>query len=230
MKYQSPVYSDARGSVAGLTYSRNRGGLYTRARVVVTNPNSTRQQDIRNAMSQLSEYWLTGLTADQRTAWSNYAANVQVRDKLGALIHISGQNHFLRSNLPRQQASLPIVADGPTVYTLPAIVPPSFTASEATTDYTISYDDVEAWCAETDAAMLIYEGRPQNATRVYFRGPYRFNSTELGGSSLPPSSPLNLPSLFTLAEGQHTNLRFRISRADGRLSTSYYVGPVAVGA
>lgn len=230
MIFQSPVFSDARGSIAGVTYSRNRGGLYTRSRVVPTNPNSPAQQAVRNIMSQLTARWLSTLTAAQRTAWDTYAASVQVRNKLGSLIYISGQNHYLRSNVPRLRAGLAVVDAGPAVLQLPEFEAPTFTASEATNSYSIGFDDTEAWASEEGAALLIFEGRIVSASINYFRGPYRFNSSIAGGSSLPASSPETVTSLFTLTEDQRTNLRFRLTRADGRLSTNVHVGPTDVGA
>ncbi len=117
MKFSSPVYSQASGSIAGLTYSRNRGGNYTRARVTPSNPQTAAQMVARGATSAVSTAW-SGLTGDQRNAWELYAASVPLVDRLGAQIQVSGINMFVRSNVPRVVAGLGVVSDGPVDLTL----------------------------------------------------------------------------------------------------------------
>ena len=51
MKFTSQVYTQASGSVGGLTYSHNRSGMYTRARSTPTDPASTLQLERRSNFS-----------------------------------------------------------------------------------------------------------------------------------------------------------------------------------
>jgi hypothetical protein len=74
--------------------------------------------------------------------------------------------------------------------------------------------------------MFGYISRPQNITKNFFRGPYRYAGKIEGDSVTPPTSPATLVSDFPYAAGQRAFLRVRVSRADGRLSNVQYAGPV----
>ncbi|HUW59124.1 MAG TPA: hypothetical protein VMZ92_20980, partial [Planctomycetota bacterium] len=94
----SAAITDIRGSMGGLTFSRNAGGAYIRARIKPINPNSARQVAIRQGMAQLSGRWSTVLTAIQRTAWLAYSAATVWTNKLGQVVTITGLAAYLRSN------------------------------------------------------------------------------------------------------------------------------------
>jgi len=53
MKFKSPILSQASGSIAGITFSHNRGGMYVRARAVPTNPGSPQQHRSEEHTSEL---------------------------------------------------------------------------------------------------------------------------------------------------------------------------------
>ena len=76
---------DARGSISGQTFSRNAGGAYIRARVTGTNPNTLRQQQVRQAFAQLSQGF-SGLDAKTRDNWNDAA-----RGPLGAYTNRLGE-------------------------------------------------------------------------------------------------------------------------------------------
>lgn len=78
------------GSIGSTTYSRNRGGQYTRNRVTPTNSAGTgRRATVRGYLGTAAGYWST-LTDQQRAAWSAYAAAAFRRDPLGAAFGLSG--------------------------------------------------------------------------------------------------------------------------------------------
>lgn len=95
MKYNSPVISSASGSIAGITYSHNNGGNYTRARATPTNPNSTNQQAQRAALGAANAGW-AALTDAQRDLWRDYAAATSWTDKLGNSITVTGHQAYVR--------------------------------------------------------------------------------------------------------------------------------------
>ena len=99
MKITSIYGSDARGSVASTTASRNRGGLYLKARTAPTNPRTAKQIQLRNATAQIAALWKT-LTAAQLAGWRLYAASLNTQNKLGSSISISGINAFIGFNSP----------------------------------------------------------------------------------------------------------------------------------
>ena len=82
--------TDARGSIAGNTFSRNHFGAFVRARVTPTNPNTDRQVHVRASLAFLSARWSNTLTLAQRTAWELYGSSVAMTDVLGATIYLTG--------------------------------------------------------------------------------------------------------------------------------------------
>lgn len=207
------------GSTGGTVYSHNRFGAYIRARSVPVNPNTDRQVASRNRMRALSIAWQNLLTQVQRDAWEVYAANVTWKNALGDSVHLTGLNHYVRSNAAVLAAGLTRVDAAPTVFTIAAaedgLVP---TASEATQDVTVAFDTAGLWCSEDGAAQLIYQGLPKNASTKFFGGPYRLLGVILGDSVAPPAVPEVLAAVFPFAEGNRLWVRSRILRADGRLS------------
>ncbi|KKK46169.1 hypothetical protein LCGC14_3164300, partial [marine sediment metagenome] len=192
---------------------------YSRARTKPINPNTPRQQAVRATVAFLSDRWSQTLTAVQRTAWNLYADSVTMKNKLGESIFLSGFNHYIRSNVPRKQASSPVVDDGPVVFEIPEKDPTfSTTASEATQQFTNTYDATLDWADENGAHILIYQGQPQNAQRNFFNGPWRFMAGLSGVNGAPPASPFVSAAVFAISELQRIWIYARITRADGRLS------------
>ena len=95
--FKSHIASAVSGSVAGLTYSRNRSGAYLRNRTVPVNPNSDNQIAARNAMTNSSQLWRSQLGAVQE-AWKLYADNTPTTNRLGDVFHLSGFNQFVQLN------------------------------------------------------------------------------------------------------------------------------------
>lgn len=107
------VYAQASGSIGGVTYSHNRGGMYTRTRTTPVNPNTERQGEARANLAQSSSAWSTILTDAQRQAWTTYAAATPVVNALGAQLILTGQQMFNKCMLPRLIAGLALIPNGP---------------------------------------------------------------------------------------------------------------------
>lgn len=207
------------GSIGGTTWSHNRSGVYIRNRSIPVNPNSDRQVTIRNAVRNLAIDWNDTLTPAQRNSWDVYAANVTWVNRLGQTISLTGLNHFIRSNSIRIQGGQAQVDDGPTFFTLAsAETSLSVTASEATQQYTVAYNDTKPWVSTDGAFEFFWAGLPQNASRKFFGGPYRAAGGVSGDAGVPPVSPQIVPAPFPFAEGQRLWFRTRITYSDGRLS------------
>lgn len=219
MKFKSSVYTQASGSIGGITYSRNRGGMYTRARALPVNPSTLRQQAVRSHMASLTNRWVDTLTPAQRISWDSYAENVLLPDRLGEPRNVGGLGMYIRSNLVRRQAGLPIVDDAPTIFDLGEYTPiDTPTASDAPL-LGFAFTSADEWANEDDAAMLVYGGRPVNPTVNYYKGPWRYAGKIEGDAITPPSSPGSATSAFTLTTGQKVFFRVQVSRADGRYSS-----------
>jgi len=214
--------TDARGSVGGVTFSRNTFGPYQRARVTPINPNTARQVMVRSSLAFLSNRWAATLTAAQRASWGLYGSNVAMQDKLGATIYLSGYNHYIRSNIILKMTSRTIIDAGPVIFELPAKDPTyAITASEATQQITTVFDSTMDWSVETNGHLFGFQGQPQNAQRNFFDGPWRginaIDGIDPGGAVSPDVAA----SFWGIAEGQHLWNYARISRADGRLSAPF---------
>jgi hypothetical protein len=228
VKISSPIISAGSGSLAGLTASRNKGGLYLRARAVPTNPSTVYQQAVRNAMSTLVDRWTTVLTPTQRGQWDVYAMNTPVFNTLGASINLTGQQQYLRSNVPRLITGLPAVDDGPGIFNLGSFTVPTFTTLVASTSVlTVAFDNTDEWANETGASLIMFVSRPQNPSVNYFKGPYRqWRSTD-GNDSTPPTSPVAVAEPFTYAVGSRCFIKANVTRADGRYSQALRITGLA---
>lgn len=207
------------GSAGGITYSRNRFGAYMRNRAVPVNPNTDRQANVRNQVRALSIAWENILTQTQRDEWETYAANVVWQNKLGQSVLLTGLNHYIRSNVPRLQVGMARVDAGPKIFNLgTAELGLAATASEATQQATVTFDNTAAWATEDGAAEIFYAGIPRNAAIKFFGGPWRLLGPALGDSLGAPATPALMTWAWPFADGQRLWLRTRITRADGRLS------------
>lgn len=228
MLYKSQVYTQASGSIGGITYSHNAGGLYTRARAIPVNPNTGFQQTIRSLFATLGNAWQNILTAPLRDSWETYASNYKLTNALGELINISGVAMFARNNTARLQAGLARVDDAPTIFTGgPSDPTLEGAASEATQDLTITFDDTLPWVDEDGAGLLVYISRPQGPTINFFKGPYRFAGSIDGNATLPETSPGTVTAPFVFVAGQVLHVRIVIVGADGRIGPNFRFRSVA---
>lgn len=230
MIYKSNIITQASGSVGGTTYAHNQGGLYMRARAIPTNPATKYQTEVRDAIRSLTVRWSQTLTAAQRQAWQTYAINVPLPNALGDSRTIGAIAMYTRSNVPRLQAGLAVVDDGPTVMVLPDTgdVTIDITAGEPASA-SVSYNDSHDWVSEDGAALLVYSSRPQSPAVNYFKGPWRYAGSILGNSETSPDSPQTVTLAFDATTTNHVFTYSRLTRADGRLS-SLYRFPVALPA
>lgn len=222
--------ADVRGSIGGTVFSRNRYGAYARNRTIPVNPGSTAQTKIRATLGQIRNAWFSVLTQTQRDAWAVYATNVEMVNRIGETIHLTGWNMFARTNAALLYNNESIIADAPTDFSLAEQdATLSITVSEATQLISVAFDDSLVWCDEVDSHLLIYASRPQNPTVNFFKGPYRIAGKISGDATTPPSSPQTLAVPFAVVAGQKVFVQARIVRADGRLSEPFRVN-VAAGA
>lgn len=112
IKFGSIGVSDARGSVGGSTFSRNRGGQYIRQRTKGVNPNSERQASTRATFGTMQSSW-RALTEAQRESWRNNATNFPTKNKLGDTITLGGNTLFQKCNMVLAKAGLPPVLTCP---------------------------------------------------------------------------------------------------------------------
>lgn len=222
MKFLPLLGDKLSGSIGGITASHNRGGAYFRQRVTPVNTNTVKQQAVRGAMAQLSNFWGSVLTPSQRDAWNVYAFNVPLVDPIGEPRNVGGLGMYNRGNVARLQAALPRVDSGPIVFNLGEFTQPTglaITTIGQTFDFDITNTD--EWANEDDAALQVYVSRPTSVTRNFFKGPYRFAGQVLGDSITPPLASQTVPLPFFISPGQRVHVRFAATRADGRRSGDF---------
>lgn len=221
------IVIDGRGSVGGNTFARNRSGAYVRKRTTPVNPNSTRQATIRAIQSVMGEKWKNSATASQRLDWGIYASNVPAKNKLGEVINLSGWNQFVKSNVVALNAGLPLIADAPADFTLPAQDETvTITVSESTQLITVNFADGRPWVDEDDSALIVQMGIPQNPTINFFDGPYRHAGIVRGDSGAAPTSPQTIAVPYSVVESQKIFAQTKIIRDDGRVSDWFQVNVI----
>ena len=138
--------AEIRGSQAGTTYSRNRGGAYTRNRVTPLNPQSSSQQLVRSSMSILTTAWGIDLTQAQRDAWTAFGLAWPTTDVFGASITLTGLQMYVRQNTTLLFAELPSIANAPINLDVEALLSLSAVVdvSDASMDLTFTPDPLGA--------------------------------------------------------------------------------------
>jgi hypothetical protein len=214
VKFKSQIITEASGSVGGATYSHNRGGLYIRARAIPTNPNSPEQQAVRSIMADLTTKWSELLDAAEREAWDTYALNVPLPDTLGEPRNVGGLGMYVRSNLQAIQAlgSSARLDVAPIVFDLGSFTQPSI-AVTGLSGIAVTFDVLDSWYVD-GGRMFVSGSRPQNASRNYFKGPYRFTDSIVS----PDTSPHTAGAPFSYAVGQRVFVQLRVRQLDGRIS------------
>jgi len=176
---------------------------------------------IRNFVQNLTIAWGAVLTQNQRDGWDLYASLVDWQNKFGDTVHLTGLNHFIRSNVPRLQIGLARRDDMPEEpYLAAAEQALGCSASEATQNATTAYDQTAAWATEAGGFQVFYAGIPQGGSIKFFNGPWRLLDAQFGQDAPngEPSGSHIVPWPWPIVEGHRLWLRSRIGRADGRLS------------
>lgn len=212
-----PFLSAASGSAGDVTASRNAHGQYFRTRVTPTNPNTARQAAVRIQFHNMHSTYEGRTTAAQKDAWNTYARSVSVRGRLGDRIYITGWNWFVRINQPRLTAALPFKLSPPTDLTAAwtSLCQFKYVASPPT--LSISRDPNQDWWPEPGAVYYHYVTADYSTTITSFKPPWKFLGIRAAVG--PPVVSFTLP--YTPTTGNRIFTRYRLQRADGRLSPWY---------
>lgn len=235
MKIQySPIIAGASGSMGGMTASRNRYGAYLRARVVPVNPNTQKQALVRSAFALALARWrgndAGNIMIISRQRWAEYAAAVPVL-KGGLSQYVSGLNAYMASAVIRELMGCstsyqfaPLELVGPETDTVVASEL-KVEADGSNPSVSIAFDNTLPWAKEAPVAgerggaLLIYASSPQPSSVNYFNGPFRYAQKVDGVATTGAVSPVVLTSLpFVIMPGEKVFFKFRIIRADNRLS------------
>ncbi|GAI92517.1 unnamed protein product, partial [marine sediment metagenome] len=186
--------------IGGNTFARNKSGNYARARTKPVNPRSDLQSEARVRIQTLAEYWHSAVMSnEERGAWEAYAAAVGWTNKLGETIHLSGYNHFIRSNASLLAAGGAIVEPGPEEQALPEADETLAVAGDNGTQFlTVAFDIAKLWALETGGYLLVEMSMPQLHTRNSAGSHWRVAAAIAGIDTTGVSSPQNILAPFTL--------------------------------
>lgn len=222
MKITPSLAGAMSGSLGGLTASHNRGGAYLRRRVVPTNPNSIRQQDVRSNFGTLVQFWTNTLADSQRATWNEYAAATPTVDVLGQPLVLTGQQMFIRSNVNRLILGFAIVGTAPLVNNTGEPVTGISVFAEVS-GLDISITSLIAGGASGAGDVLYWVSTPLNSSINFFKGPYRFmGSTPVAAAATTvPNTDLTVESGTALVASGRYAIRARVQYDDGRLSQPF---------
>jgi hypothetical protein len=214
-----PAVSEIRGSSGGTVFSRNRHGQYTRQRSTPVNPRSEAQILARSRFNFLATAWRDELTGAQRNGWDLYAGNTNWINGVGQQTHLTGQNHYIRSNGLALQCGQDTYDDPPTEFGIPDQEDLWTPSADATTqNFSVAY----TFPVNVDGQIYaFFTGRPISASRNFYGGPWRFLGYVLGDSTTPPTSPAEFASPFLLQAGQSVHTYCRRLDVDGRLTEPF---------
>ena len=117
-KFVSQIVSEIRGSINGVTFSRNRYGLYARSKASPVQPRTPAQTERRAQLTVLSQRWRT-LDERLRAEWRALADELNRSDSLGLTYRLSGLQAYLSFNLWRALLTLAPQDDPPPQLTAP---------------------------------------------------------------------------------------------------------------
>lgn len=121
------IVVDMRGKVSGNVYSKNKGGAYSRVRVVPTNPQTSYQVARRSILTSLSQAW-RGLTAANRTSWNNAVQNFRRVNRVGNAISLSGNALYVSLNKNLADVGIAANAAAPAPESVDTVTVSSFVA------------------------------------------------------------------------------------------------------
>lgn len=226
MKFKSQVYTEVSGSIGGITYAHNRGGMYARAKSIPVNPNSPLQAFVRANFALVTGLWSSQNEA-ARNSWRNYAAGTPVTDQFGDSRELSGSQMFQRVNCFKLAAGLAAQLTAPVTPGLTIAGQPVLTVTAGS--FSLAFSDADAWANQNGGALVVQMGRQQSVGINFFEGPMRIATTVLGDGTTPPTTPVVLTSPFgeTATVGLKTFVRATAIDGDGKMSSVMYASDIA---
>jgi hypothetical protein len=186
--------ADARGSIAGTTFSRNRHGSYARNRTKPINTNTPYQSAVRNQIGSLSKQWGDTLTESERAAFVAIAPNHPVPNKLGQVTVLTGISFF-------QQLNMNLHAVGGT----PITVPPADFSISALESVVLAVDSTPSevmTIAVAPSALATNETLLVRATPMFPPGQsYFFNKLRVIGNVAASGTPIDILALWDTRYG-----------------------------
>lgn len=135
------IVVDMRGKISGNVYSKNKGGAYSRVRVIPTNPKSAAQATVRGFLTQLSQAW-RGLGAAAIHGWNQAVVNFQKKNRLADMHVINGNALYVSLNKNLLDVGLAAIDTPPSVVEVSPLVVSSAVADQSANTLIITLDAV----------------------------------------------------------------------------------------
>lgn len=226
----SHVWSIARGSVAGITYTANQWHqIIMRARTSPVQPNTNNQSTMRAAFAACSALWL-GLSSAIRSDWNIYSQTCVFSGPLGSY-SVPGRQMFTAvislGNYIVQKGLLV----GMTIGTSAPVIPGFYNVGSVSEGISLVPQtgicvDVNNQGGETIAVFAQRSG-PFNATRLRYKGPWD-TSTDQCISLATATVGKVLFAGLTVGKVYFVRVKCMTKAAPHRMSTEYMLRCTAI--
>lgn len=227
MLFRGSFVSDVRGSLGGITASRNRAGNYLRARVKPTQVPSDPRSRARADLGSQASAW-QALTSVQRDAWNDVATVWTSVNRIGESIKLSGFGWFCKANASLALGGQAAVTAPPTTIPSTELHPPTALVLDISAhSLTASVDSGDPWAGSATARLLVFITQGQNPGRASPSGGFTFVAAFPGNAS--PVTAITTATLpVALTTGRVYFVRFVAVDALGRVSAEVIQSAVPV--
>ncbi len=229
MKFLSQVYTIARGSVGGITYTANQfAALIARAKTSPVNPNTPRQTIIRSAFSGANQLWKDA-TQVVRDGWDDYASTLIFSGPLGSYA-LPGRQVFI-ANISlalflQATEGVPVaVATDPPV--IPGFLDLEGVGSVAFVPVGTGVSISGTFTGSENAVLSAWRSVAFNLTRTRFKGPFKTLTLDTVSIVAPGSGLIDFSGL-TIGLRYFMKIRGITAQAPFRSSAVFYDSAIAV--
>lgn len=193
---------DARGSLNGTTFSRNKGGAYIRTKVSPVQPKTPKQLAVRALFAANSKAWSGLLTDTQRQGWTAFAQTYPYVNVFGDSSVLTGLAMFMAKNQVLTFIDQPQITDAPPDNSVTAIPIATGASASAGADTFVFDTDAQSALADTKYYVFATPQLPAGVTPGENR--YRYIS-DIAPTAAATSRDISTPYIAnfgTLVEGQ----------------------------
>lgn len=213
--FGGPV-ANASGSMAGVVFSHNRYGSYTRRRTVPVKSETTYATNAKAKLAAASAAW-KALTTDQRNAWVAWAKTNPIVDTLGEKRILDGHAAYVKLNNRLLQAGLSQITVPPVASAPVALTSLTLTADIGAGDFEIAFTPTPAPAGTSiwvEAAVVDSPGI------TYVTNLYKLVIISAAAQASPLDIQAEVTARFgTLTAGQKVFVRASVfNRSSGLLS------------
>lgn len=220
--------ADARGSVAGLVFTKNRFGQILRQKVSPVQPRSIRQAAARAALQYLATRWANSLSDAQRAAWIALANANPVTNAFGDSITLTGMQYYVRVNRNLGKVGEAYDDDAPANQDVTGLLTVTLSAAEVAATMSV------AWTATPLAAAhrgAFWASPPMSSGRSFNENLLKFLTFTLAADPSPfDIAPYYLPRFGVWQAGQHIFVRAGAVNTTNGAESAYLTDDVIVAA